>query len=152
MIGKRNSIDLIRREISGRREVLVPWSYWNTRLQERFASLWGNLRLWRSAPIISVCLSICHLLCAWHFSFTLFMDVFNFHYSLSFLLRFWFACSFSSLRICSFACNDGAGTRRQWEVVCVARHGFCWWWIEGWAFLHSFWISWEWVQSVFFHS
>jgi hypothetical protein len=65
-------------------------------------------------------------------------------------LSFFFCDFFRVLNIlclcfCSAAGYVSAGARREWEVVCVARNGFRWWWIEGWVVLYSFCICWKWV-------
>jgi len=53
-VGNRSCIDLIKMEVSGRREVLVLLSFWNIEFLGRFVSLWGNRKLWRSVLIILV--------------------------------------------------------------------------------------------------
>ena len=124
---KLNFTDSIKMGTNVKRKALVLSSFSSTKSPARFTLLWDNLKPLRSVPTISVC---------YFLSFLLFGIVFYYYYFLNFLLFLLLWKSDLCENFCSATDDDGAGTRRQREIVCVARYRFCRWWIEGRALLH----------------
>jgi len=94
--GNRSFIDSIRTGISGKREALVLLSFWNIKSLEKFVLLWDNLRLSRSALIISVCFRF--------FSFPFFSVIF---------LGFWIYCVCVFVVLPAMSVQEHAGNEKS---------------------------------------
>ena len=94
--GNRSFIDSIRTGISGKREALVLLSFWNIKSLGKFVLLWDNLRLSRSALIISVCFLF--------FSFPYFSVIF---------LGFWIYCVRVFVVLPTMSVQEHAGNEKS---------------------------------------